>query len=134
MPSLLIKERRSTRLLKLPLRVPATLLGGVGHGLQALGGGITKLSGKISFGKSKEWIAKEDLDTKTGKKIHWGKQFAKETKDRESKVEKAKVEHEKQVQGALKVWQEKTKVAAGEESTLQGEGSVWNEKVEKEFC
>jgi hypothetical protein len=105
----------------------------MGHGLQALGSGMTKLGGKMSLGKGKEWVPKEDLDSKTGKKINWSAKFAKETKEREEKVEKAKGEHERQVKDTLKVWEEKTKDVADGESTLKGE-SIWNEKVEKEFC
>ena len=111
-----VREPRRVRVAKIPLRTASLAISTVGLTIKAVGHGLVKVGDVMSMGKSSEYVPSGDVDVKSGKKIHWGKMFQKESEERKNKVEKARKE----------ISQKITKAVAARESesekTVKGEG------------
>ena len=137
MPCIEIREPRRVRIAKLPLRTTSFAISAVGLTLKGLGHGLVKLGDIMTLGKSSEFVPADDVDSKTGKKIHWGKKFAREEEEREERVQKAtkKITEERKAAEA-KVLEEKVKGMESDSDEYTLRGSDCCEKdglLEKEF-
>ncbi|ETI20545.1 hypothetical protein G647_08582 [Cladophialophora carrionii CBS 160.54] len=144
MPSVQIRESRTVRVAKLPLRTASFAVSSVGLAIKGVGSGIIKVGDVLSMGKSTEYVPHGDVD-KNGKKIDWAKKFEKEGKDRSEKVEKAKKMLTEKIAAQLAVARKRKNRGAhvdpegvhdsdSDANTLCGSEKQAVVVMEKEFC
>ncbi len=61
MPSVLVSESLSIRILKSPFRLTGSVISGSGTVIKAVGYGVGKLGKKIALGKGREWVPEADV-------------------------------------------------------------------------
>jgi hypothetical protein len=130
MASLKITEPRTVRTAKFPFRTAAFAISTIGCGIK----GLIKVGDAMSMGKPAQYIPSGDVDQKTGKKIHWGKRFETEGKQREAKVEKAKKEIREKILAKFAKKQKDLEKDSSDESTLRDSTCDKDVVSEKHFC
>ncbi len=113
MPMVQIKEKKRVKVIKAPFRGAAAVVGGVGVTVRGVGKGLCWISEKVRMGPSGgEWVAEADL--------------GKDAKLKEVVGEKKEVKIFNEKGG--KVWKDEDDAAS------TAEGSIFDEKVAKDFC
>ena len=127
MPMVHIKEKKRVQVIKAPFRGVAAVVGGAGMAIKGVGKGLCWVGEKAHMGRSGQWVAEADLD-KDGK-----------IKRQAAKKNDQSVGSGGEKKGVTSIFNEKGQLMwkdapINDDNTSTAAGSIYDEKVVKEFC